>query len=141
MAVFDNKKQMPVMPTTINNGTKLEGDIQSDADIRLDGQMTGMITTKAKVVVGVSGTIEGDIECLSADISGTVTGRIDVRELLFLKSTAVVTGDITTSKLVVENGAKFNGSCQMNSNAAVKQASISPKSVDKNPVTIAEATA
>lgn len=131
MAMFDSKnKTATAMPTSINQGTKISGDIGSDADIRLDGTMTGNMTSKAKVVVGTSGSIEGDIECLSADISGKVIGKIDVKEILFLKSTAIVTGDISTNKLVIENGAKFNGSCVMNTANTVTLAP--PQSKEKN---------
>jgi cytoskeletal protein CcmA (bactofilin family) len=122
MAMFDNnnstKKGAPVMPTNINPGTQIEGNISSDGDIRLDGNMKGNITTKAKVVIGPSGSIDGNIDCQSADIFGKVNGDIHVQDLLFMKNTSVVDGDIFTAKLVVENGAKFNGSCIMNSNKA-----------------------
>jgi cytoskeletal protein CcmA (bactofilin family) len=115
MSVFDSKPKAPTaMPTSINPGTRINGDIASDADIRLDGNMVGNMSSKAKIVIGSVGTIEGDVECYSADISGKVTGNIDVKDILFLKSTAVILGNIATSKLVIENGAKFNGNCTMN---------------------------
>lgn len=94
-------------------GTFIEGEIRSESDIRLDGKVSGIIRSKSKVVVGSTGSVEGDIYCTNADISGKITGRIEVRELLFLKSTAVVEGDIIAAKLVVESGAVFNGTCQM----------------------------
>ena len=117
--MFDNnsngKKNQLVMPTNINPGTQMEGNLTSDGDIRLDGNMVGNLTTKAKVVIGPQGSISGNIDSASADIFGKVKGDIRVKELLFLKNTAAVDGDIFTSKLVVESGAQFNGSCVMNS--------------------------
>jgi cytoskeletal protein CcmA (bactofilin family) len=121
MAMFDNnssnssKKNQPVMPTNINPGTTLAGNISSDGDIRLDGAMTGNITTTAKVIIGPQGFITGDIVCSSADVFGKIKGNVKVKELLFLKASASIDGDIFTAKLVVENGATFNGSCSMNS--------------------------
>ncbi len=121
MAMFDNnnsngnKKNQPVMPTNINPGTQLEGNISSDGDIRLDGSMIGNIVTKAKVIIGPQGSIVGDIDCTSADVFGKIKGDVKVKELLFLKNSASIEGDIYTTKLVVENGATFNGSCVMNS--------------------------
>ena len=97
----------------IGAGTSIEGEVRSNGDVRIDGTITGSVTTKAKVVVGNTGTIEGDVNCQSADISGTINGKLIVSEILFLKSTAKITGDITTSKLVVEAGASFTGSCNM----------------------------
>jgi cytoskeletal protein CcmA (bactofilin family) len=48
-----------------------------------------------------------------AEISGEVTGKVEVKELLTLKSTAIIHGDINTGKLIIEAGAKFNGNCKM----------------------------
>jgi cytoskeletal protein CcmA (bactofilin family) len=97
----------------IGTGTVIEGEIKSNGDIRIDGSIFGSITSKAKVVLGSTGAIEGDITCQNADISGVLKGKTTVVELLFLKSTSKVLGDIVTSKLVVEAGAIFTGSCNM----------------------------
>jgi cytoskeletal protein CcmA (bactofilin family) len=97
----------------IGAGTVVEGDIKSSGDIRIDGTVYGSVLSKAKVVVGSTGMIEGNINSANADISGTVKGKTNITELLFLKSTAKVTGDIVTGKLVVEVGATFTGSCNM----------------------------
>ncbi len=97
----------------IGAGTSIEGEVKSNGDIRIDGTVNGSVTSKAKVVIGTTGIIEGDINCQNADISGTVKGKTNVSEMLFLKSTARITGDIISSKLVVESGASFTGSCNM----------------------------
>lgn len=99
----------------IGQGTKINGEIGSDSDIRVDGVIIGNIESKAKVVVGTTGEVKGDIICQNADISGTVTGKITVKELLFLKETAQVNGSISTHKLVIDSGANFNGDCSMSS--------------------------
>ena len=65
------------------------------------------------VAIGVNGTIEGDVNCQNADVSGTINGKIAVNELLFLKSSGKIDGEIVTTKLVVESGATFDGSCKM----------------------------
>lgn len=97
----------------IGAGTSIEGEVRSNGDVRIDGSIRGSVTSKSKVVVGATGSVEGDITCQNADISGTVKGKIVVAEMLFLKSTAKIMGDITTGKLVVEAGATFTGSCSM----------------------------
>ena len=97
----------------IGTGTTIEGDIKSSGDIRVDGTVYGSVQSKAKVVLGSTGLVEGDINSQNADISGTIKGKTVCSELLFLKSTARVTGDIVTGKLVVEVGATFTGSCNM----------------------------
>ncbi|MGV3596371.1 MAG: bactofilin family protein [Bacteroidota bacterium] len=97
----------------IGVGTDITGDVNSNGDIRIDGSIKGTILSKARVVIGASSVIKGDIEAQNADISGTVTGKITVTETLFLKGTAKVHGDVTVNKLVVESGAEFNGNCNM----------------------------
>lgn len=97
----------------IVEGTVIEGEIRSESSIRIDGKVLGATTTKGKLVVGASGIIDGEVVCQNADIEGTVTGRITCTELLTLKSTARITGDINTTKLAVEPGAVFNGQCNM----------------------------
>ena len=97
----------------IGAGTVIEGEIKSMGDIRIDGTIIGSITSKSKVVVGATGQVQGDIHCQNADISGSVQGRTFVSEMLFLKSTAKLNGDISTGKLVVEVGASFTGNCNM----------------------------
>lgn len=97
----------------IGAGTIIEGDITTNRDMRIDGTVTGSINVKGKLVVGSSGSIEGEIVCQNADIQGTIKGKLEVTELLSLKSTAKLTGDIVTNKFAIEPGAVFTGSCSM----------------------------
>ncbi len=98
----------------LGNGTTIRGDIKSNGDFRIDGYLIGSIHSKGKVVVGSSGKVEGEIICQNADISGILDAKIVVIELLTLKASARITGDIITDKLAIEPGAKFTGSCNMN---------------------------
>ena len=97
----------------IGTGTIITGDIYSKGDIRVDGMLKGSIITEGKVVLGREGVIEGDIECRDADISGTIKAKITVSQLLSLKTSAKLNGDIITNKLSIEPGAEFTGSCSM----------------------------
>lgn len=108
-------KPIPV-ETAINllaGGTSVKGDIKTNGDFRIDGTLHGTINSKGKIVVGASGIIEGEMICQNADISGNVKANIIVSELLSLKSTAVINGDLVTNKLSIEPGAKFTGTCRM----------------------------
>lgn len=102
----------------IGKGTVLEGNIETSGNIRIEGRINGNIKSKSKIALGHSSHVEGNITAQNADIEGGVKGKIDISEVLILKATAVVHGDISTSKLVVEPGAVFNGSCKMG--AAIK---------------------
>ena len=97
----------------IGAGTIITGDIVSKGDIRVDGTLKGSVNTEGRVVVGREGIIEGDIICSDADISGTIKAKITVSQLLSLKTTAKLSGDIITNKLSIEPGAAFSGSCSM----------------------------
>lgn len=110
------KNTNPETAPTINflgTGTTIEGDIKSNGDFRIDGHLKGSINSKGKVVIGSSGKVEGDIVCQNADVSGIIQAKLVVHELLTLKATATIHGDIFTSKLAIEPGAKFTGSCNM----------------------------
>jgi len=112
MAKMKTNENTPTI-NFLGKGTSITGDIVSNGDFRIDGDLKGSINSKGKVVVGISGNIKGDIVCLNADISGTVSAKVVVSELLSLKSTAKIFGDIVTAKLAIEPGALFTGSCTM----------------------------
>lgn len=97
----------------VANGTSITGDIKSNGDLRIDGVMTGTLIVKGKLVIGPSGRIEGEIECQNADVSGEIKGKISVSELLMLRSTAKINGDIYTGKISIEPDAQFTGTCSM----------------------------
>lgn len=106
----------------IGKGTMLEGNIETFGNIRIEGKVIGNIKSKSKIALGNSSHVDGNITAQNADIEGEVKGRIEISELLVLKATATVHGDILTGKLVVEPGAVFNGSCKMG--AAIKDIKI-----------------
>ena len=114
----NNKESMKKTENTavvnmIGTGTTINGDIQSKGDIRVDGTLKGSVTTEGKVVLGKDGVIEGDVVCKNADVSGILKAKITVSQLLSLKTSAKLNGDITTNKLSIEPGAEFTGSCSM----------------------------
>ena len=97
----------------ISEGTKIKGDVISAGDIRIDGELTGNIKTKGKLVVGPNGKIAGEVDCNNIEVSGLIKGKINATELLNMKSTSQIEGDIVAGKLSVEPGSLFTGSCTM----------------------------
>lgn len=111
-----SKPSEPVSPGKINSimeGTSIEGEVRSDSNVRIDGKVKGTINVRGRLIVGTSGVVEGDVTCQSSDIEGTVNGKITCQDLLSLKATAKLTGDIYTKKLSIEPGAVFGGNCNM----------------------------
>ncbi len=106
-------------------GTRVEGKINSDNDIRVDGEIKGSLNCKAKVIIGPSGKVVGDVTCVNAVIEGHFDGVINVSETLKIAGTANVNGEVNTKKLQVDSGAVFNVSCAMGgSGKSNKQAKV-----------------
>lgn len=97
----------------VGKGTKITGDITSDSDIRIDGELNGNLECAGRVVIGVSGKVTGEVRCKNSEISGYQKGKLKIEQHLSLKSSSKVYGEISTSKLSIEPGALFSGSCQM----------------------------
>lgn len=99
----------------IVEGTTLQGNIVSQADFRLDGHLIGNFTSKGRLVIGPAGSITGDVNCKTADIEGKFNGKIEVSDLLSVRSKASIKGEAVVGKLSVEPGADFSASCVMRS--------------------------
>lgn len=97
----------------IGEGTVFDGTLTSESDVRISGRVDGTLEVKGKVIVAQEGSVEGEIRAASLDVAGRVNGEIDVEERVVLKSSAVIEGNIQTARLVVEEGAEFNGTCRM----------------------------
>jgi cytoskeletal protein CcmA (bactofilin family) len=106
----------PAAINLISIGTDITGDVKSNGDIRIDGSLTGNLNTKGKVVIGPTGKINGEVFCKNSEVSGIVEGKIAVNQLLILKASSKIFGDIATSKLSIEPGAIFSGNCKMSEN-------------------------
>ena len=103
-------------------GTSVEGSVQADKDIRIDGTLKGTLTCKGKVIIGPTGTILGDVTCENAVIEGRFEGLLIVSDVLHVKETAKIEGDVSTQKLIVQPGSIFNVKCKMgSSNGAVRK--------------------
>jgi len=101
--------------------TTIKGDITTFGNIRIEGTVEGTLTSKTKIVIGDSASLEGNIDTKEAEIAGRIKGVVKCSEILYLKKTAVIDGDIYTKKLVIENGAVFNGICKMTEIEAMEQ--------------------
>ncbi|TVQ88934.1 MAG: polymer-forming cytoskeletal protein [Bacteroidetes bacterium] len=110
----------------IGTGTTIKGEINSNGDIRIDGTLIGQVHSKGKIVVGNTGVVEGEVFCQNADFSGNIKAKVQVSELLTLKATSRLNGEIITNKLSIEPGARFTGTCSMD-----KAADVEPKPLVK----------
>lgn len=97
----------------LSDGTRIKGDIISNGDIRIDGEMVGNLATKGKLVVGNNGKIQGEVQASNIEVAGFIKGKVTARTLLNMKASAKIEGDIVAGKLAVEPGAVFAGTCSM----------------------------
>lgn len=113
------KKKVGVMgdsPDRLNvivEGSKIIGDFIAESNVRIDGEIQGNVSSSAKIVIGRTGIINGNLVCADSDVEGKIEGVLKVENLLTLRSTAKVTGEITTAKIQIEEGAEFSGNCKM----------------------------
>ncbi|MCB0473876.1 MAG: polymer-forming cytoskeletal protein [Flavobacteriaceae bacterium] len=129
--MFSEKKLNP-NPTVserniIGKNSSFTGDISSEGDFRIDGKIQGNVKTSGRVVIGQEGAVEGTIECSNADIEGSFSGNLTVDQLLSLKSTASIHGEVVLGKLSVEPGATFNASCSMKGSVKALKNEQQPK--------------
>jgi cytoskeletal protein CcmA (bactofilin family) len=108
--------------TIIGKNAAIEGKLEIQGHLRIDGLVKGHIKCNETVTIGPEGRVEADIETSMAVIAGEVTGNINAEERLELQAKSVVKGDIKTKSLVVEQGALFQGSCLMRDNHQPKPA-------------------
>lgn len=109
-----DKHTAPDQINLVGEGTVFEGTLRAESDVRTSGRILGRLEVEGKAIVAESGSVEGEIDATDADVAGHVQGEIYVEDQLVLKSTAHVDGDISTDRLIVEEGAVFTGSCTMN---------------------------
>ncbi|HKJ45448.1 MAG TPA: polymer-forming cytoskeletal protein [Balneolales bacterium] len=95
--------------TILNQGTEIEGDINTDRNIKLNGHLKGSCTSKNKIIISENCLIEGDIRASSIDIYGKVIGDINVDNVLFLAESSNIEGNCYTGKIKVEEGAVIQG--------------------------------
>ncbi|WP_299152603.1 polymer-forming cytoskeletal protein [uncultured Christiangramia sp.] len=98
----------------IASGTFITGEISGKGCFRIEGTLEGSLKTPGKVVISKGGVINGTLECDSADIEGNFNGKLLVKEVLSLRGSAHIEGEVIAGKLAVETGAVFNATCEMN---------------------------
>lgn len=110
----DALKQTKNVETIIGPSVKVEGNFVGDGDVIVEGVVLGNLKTKNHLRVGQGAKIQAEVEAQSAYIAGELNGNITVQEYIELTASAKIKGDITTSLITVEKGAKINGRLNMN---------------------------
>ncbi|MFQ3576269.1 MAG: polymer-forming cytoskeletal protein [Cytophagales bacterium] len=131
--MFTGKEEKKIIEQTTNisniigKGTVIEGKITTQGNLRIEGKFVGNLETQSKLVTSESSELEGEIKAQNAEVAGKIKGAIYVDDMLVLKSSSFIDGDIYTSKLTVEPGARFNGVCKMEKSLNEKKPNVNSK--------------
>lgn len=98
----------------LSEGVKFEGKLSSDGNVRIDGEFEGELVVNANLTLGEKSKGKGTIRATNITCGGTINGSIEASEKLVLEATAKVEGDISTKILVINEGASFKGTSNMN---------------------------
>ena len=104
----------------IGAGSVVEGTLRAGGNVHVSGTIKGNVEVDGRTVVMQGGVIDGELVSSSAEVAGHVKGQVRCSDRLVLKPSAVIDGDIQTAKLVIEDGATFNGRCQMGASAGAR---------------------
>ncbi|MDD5626767.1 MAG: polymer-forming cytoskeletal protein [Patescibacteria group bacterium] len=99
--------------TIVGPSVKVEGELSSEGNVRIDGQVAGNVQTSQNLAVGEQAVISANVKALNAVIAGKIKGNITVEEALEITETGQVEGDITAKIISISPGAIFQGQCQM----------------------------
>lgn len=102
--------------TMIGDGVALEGDFSAPGSVRIDGCVNGSVAVAGTLIIGASGVINGGVTADALIVGGEIVGNVDAGKRVELTGTAKVLGDITTSVVVIDENAIFQGRCNMNQN-------------------------
>jgi cytoskeletal protein CcmA (bactofilin family) len=124
--MFADENQNLQTETVVGPSVKIQGDLNSEGNIKIEGQVAGKIKTSQSVFLSQGAKVTADIAAGNAVIGGEVQGNLKITEHLILQSTAKIAGDITCSILRVEDGAVFSGKCSMSngSNGTSKKSGV-----------------
>ena len=104
--------------TVIAKGTAIEGKFACSDNVRLDGAIHGEVVVEKRLVLGEGSLVQGNIHARDAAIRGKVKGDVYIKEGLHLLESAEIEGNITARTMIVEEGARYNGSCKIGDSAA-----------------------
>ena len=101
----------------LDSGSHIRGELQFDDEFRVDGKLTGKVTSKGDLVIGEGGVVDGEINVGRVFVSGTLKGNVDASRQVEISPGGKVYAELNTVSLIIQDGAIFEGSCTMKSRA------------------------
>ena len=110
----------------LDQGSKVSGKLHFDGPARIDGQVDGEINAKDNITIGESAVVTAQIKAVSIIVAGTVSGEISASQRIEIRPSAKVSGNLTAPRLVVHEGAVFDGHCAMQPDGARGDRKLTP---------------
>ncbi len=118
--------KMKTTDTSVNNemnfiaaGTLIEGKIETKGSLRIDGSVKGIVKVGDRLTIGSTGDVNGEIYAKSAIVGGKIEGEVHIEQKITLESTSSLNGNLSTGKLIIDEGAFFNGKSEMGAGKAL----------------------
>lgn len=123
-AMFNKDAEVTTGQATLNSmlgqGCKIKGEIEIQGTMRIDGQFEGSISCPDTLIIGKSGVVKAEVKVKNAVIGGKLIGNIVAANKIELQSGSHVEGDISTARLVIDEGVFFEGNCKMGTSQSGK---------------------
>lgn len=103
----------PLTPGIIGKGIRIKGNLSGSGDLVIEGQVEGHVSLKNHLTIEPTGRVMADIEAEQLTINGEMSGNINATEKVSINTNAKVVGDIKAPRVVIEDGARFKGSIEM----------------------------
>jgi cytoskeletal protein CcmA (bactofilin family) len=107
-------RPMPAAPrgsSAIGRTVTIKGDLRSDEDLQIDGQMEGRLDLgQHRLTVTPNGKVQANITAREVDVHGVVNGNVEAAERIIIRKNSKLIGDLKMASVVIEDGAYFKGS-------------------------------
>lgn len=126
----------------VGHGTTLTGETEFHAMLRVDGHLIGTVMSEAgTLIIGTNGQVDANVSVAAAMVNGSVNGDIIATEKLQLGRTARVMGNISSPRLIIEEGALLEGSCSMLKARETKDEEVAASQYEQEEAHASEETA
>jgi cytoskeletal protein CcmA (bactofilin family) len=110
----------------LNSDVEIKGNVKFAGELTLEGKLEGEINSDGTLIIGETGTVNGNVNAGTVSVRGKINGNITAREKIEIKSKAEVFGDIRSAKLAIEEGVTFVGKTEVNPNKLAPSAAPRP---------------
>ena len=107
-------KQQEFAETIVSSSMRIEGELKSQGNIKIDGIVSGKVHTSQDLTVGPNAQIDADLIAANCVIAGVVKGNVTIKGSLMILETGKIIGNISCTSLGIHEGAYFSGNCRMN---------------------------